>query len=149
MLDLAYIPENCFGFRARSTARAITRVLDARMQKVGLRISQFSVLVALNQSKDASVATLSRSLDIEASALTRNLAVLKKNKWVESDNARGRGGQSVKLTPAGAAVLKRAVKIWHQTQAEFEAALGADADRARNILRKIERVAQSKLKETL
>src|SRR5258707_1043049 len=110
MLDLAHVPEQCLGYRARAAARAVSKVLDNRFAALGLRATQFSVLVAVNQEPQASVAMLARSLDLEASALLRNLAVLEREGLVASNAGRGRNGKTLVLTSRGLALLKKGAK---------------------------------------
>ena len=141
-MDLGHIPEECIGFRARAAARAVNKVLDARLQAIGLRATQFSVLIALNQQPESSVATLARALDIEASALLRNLEVLKRDGLVVSNGKRGRGGQALLLTADGAAVLNKGARIWRKIQNEIAAELGVKTNRTRQALRDIERAAR-------
>ena len=142
-MDFSFIPEECVGFQARAAARAAIKLLDERLQAVGLRATQFSVLIAVNQQPEASVATLARALDLEASALLRNLKVLKRDGLVISNGKRGRTGQALLLTDEGTALLKKGARVWRKTQDEIAAELGAKTNRTRQALRDVERAARA------
>jgi DNA-binding MarR family transcriptional regulator len=141
-MDFGYIPEECIGFGARAAARAAIKLLDERLEPLGLRATQFSVLIAVNQLPEASVAAVARALDIEASALLRNLDVLKRDGLVTSNGKRGRGGQALLLTDEGKALLKKAARVWRKTQDELAEALGAKTNRIRQALRAVESAAR-------
>ncbi len=143
MLDLAHIPEECIGYRARAAARAVSKVLDSRLAAVGLRATQFSVLIAVNQEPEASVATLARSLDLEASALLRNLAVLERQGLVTSDDGRGRRGKTMKLTSKGLALVKKGAKVWRKAQNDLALELSGKFLQTRSALRDIEKAARA------
>lgn len=148
-MDLGHIPEECIGFGARAAARAAIKLLDKRLERIGLRATQFSVLIAVNQMPEASVATLARALDLEASALLRNVDVLKRERLVISDGKRGRSGQALLLTDEGKAILKKGARIWRKTQDDIAVELGAKTDRTRQALRDVEHAARRLLeKET-
>ena len=142
MPDFSHIPAECIGFRARAAARAAVKLLDVRLEAIGLRATQFSVLIAVNQQPRASIATLARALDLEASVMLRNLKVLKRTGLVTSNGKRGRGGQALELTGDGLALLKKGAKVWRKTQDELAEALGAKTNRTRQALNDIERTAR-------
>jgi len=141
-MDFSFIPKECIGFQARAAARAAIKLLDERLEAVGLRATQFSVLIAVNQLPEASIAALARALDLEASALLRNLEVLKRDGLVLSNGKRGRGGQALLLTDEGKTLLKNGARIWRKTQDEIAAELGEKTDRTRQALRDVENAAR-------
>jgi len=118
------VSQICFGHNARMAARAVTRAYDARMQSIGLRITQFGVLVAIGNKEDASAASIARALDIESSAIVRSIELLKKSQLVCSDSGRGRRGQRLFLSAEGKRKLRQALRVWAEAQKEIENLLG-------------------------
>lgn len=131
----------CYGNRARLTARALTRLFNARLRPLGLQITQFGLLVTISRGAHGSVASMADQLDAEPSALLRNLKLLEERGLLRSEGGRGRGGRRLHLTEAGQAILQQAAPIWAQVHAELGAALGAKADETRAALARLEAAA--------
>jgi len=141
MFDTEEIRARCFGQHVRMAARAVTRALDARLQSADLRITQFALLGTIAARSDCSIAAMARQVDIEPSALQRNLAVMEGRGWLEPGGGRGRRGRRFELTPAGEAKLAEAMPIWRAAQAELSGHLGPDAEAMLQTLRNLEKAA--------
>jgi DNA-binding MarR family transcriptional regulator len=137
----------CFGHRARMTARALTRLFNARLQPLGLQITQFGLLVTISSGRHGSVAAMADRLDVEPSALLRNLKLLEARGLLTSEGGRGRNGRRLHLTEAGRALLERAAPLWAEVHAELASALGADETDTRAALARLEAAAVSVAKE--
>src|SRR5690349_6426757 len=91
----------CHCLAARRTARALTRLFEAKLRPHGLRATQFSVLSALALKGATPVSELADFLVLERTTLTRVAAVLERNGWVTvrpGDDARRR---PLQITPRG------------------------------------------------
>ena len=98
------------------------------MAPVGLRISQFSILVRLRQSGPMSLHALAAALVLDRTTLGRNLRPLERDGLVASGaGAEDRRVRLLSVTEAGLALMRRALPAWEQAQAEFEAQYGASA----------------------
>jgi DNA-binding MarR family transcriptional regulator len=118
---------DCLCFRARRTARAITRAYDAALRPTGLQATQLTLIaaVALGEGGAQPMARLSEMLALELSTLTRNLRPLEAAGILEVIRSPGdRRVRLVRLTPAGQARLVEAMAHWTRAHAEVRAALG-------------------------
>lgn len=133
----------CFGHRSRMTARAVTRAFNARLRPLELTITQYILLGVLTGAPDLSVASLADRLDLEPSALLRNLRLLEARGLIESRGGRGPRGRRHIVTAAGLALLEAGVSIWNQIQADISEALGGEGEAVRSALAALERAALS------
>ena len=122
-------------------SRAVTRLYNARMRPLGLQITQFVLLVAISRSADLSVAGMADRLDIEPSALLRNLKLLEDKELVVSTGGRGRRGRRLALTDEGRKLLQKAAPAWARAQAELRQALATHADEVLSMLKRLEAAA--------
>lgn len=133
----------CFGHRSRMTARAVTRAFNARLRPLDVTITQYILLGTLTQAPDLSVAALADRLDLEPSALSRNLRLLEDRGLITSQGGRGPRGRRHTVTGAGLALLSAGVPIWTRIQADLAAALDGRADAVRDSLAALEDAALS------
>jgi DNA-binding MarR family transcriptional regulator len=73
---------------------------------------------------------ISRVLRIEKSTLSRDLELMKKKGWLESDPPDGGRSQTIRLTPQGAKLLAKIGPTWERAQAEAKALIGDDGEQA-------------------
>ncbi|MCH8490538.1 MAG: MarR family winged helix-turn-helix transcriptional regulator [Oceanicaulis sp.] len=119
----------CLCFRARRTARAITRAYDTALRPSGLQATQVTLMsaIALGPHGEQTMGRLSDILALELSTLTRNLRALETAGLVEirrSDT--DRRVRVTQLTGDGKTRLAAALPFWKQAHAEVVAALGTD-----------------------
>lgn len=139
---LAQIPVTCLGMISRVASRAATRVFAAHLAGLDLQTNQFAILVVVRLYGGEGVAALADHLDLNASALTRNLQVLERKGYVAAEGGRGRSGKRLALTEVGEAVLTQAWRRWRQSQAALITELGeADTDLLRGVLHRFESAA--------
>jgi DNA-binding MarR family transcriptional regulator len=129
MSDVIEKPLSCTCFKLRKLARATSRLYDQQMATVGLKTTQYSVLVNIAR-EPAPVAELAERLGIERTTLTRNLKPLSEAGWVELRPGADSRQRIATITPAGRLKLKAAYVAWRAAQTSFEHQLGADALRA-------------------
>ncbi len=133
MADLAgrcrLVAATCAATRIRQAARAVSQHYDKVMRRAGLVRTQFTVLVAsaLAGPGGAPMSALARVLVLDRTSLTRTLAPLEKAGLVRT--TRGPSDSRVRLvqiTAAGSRRLARALDLWEEAQASFQARAGAD-----------------------
>ena len=128
MSDPVEKPLGCTCFKLRKLTRAISRLYDAHLATVGLKTTQYSVLV--NAARAAlPVAELAETLGLERTPLTRNLKPLQEAGWVELKSGADSRQRIVTITGTGREMLKDAYVAWRRAQTEFEALMGRDAVR--------------------
>ncbi|SEI08125.1 transcriptional regulator, MarR family [Rhizobium tibeticum] len=115
---------NCSAMRKAS--RQITRFYDGHLEPVGLRITQFLTLAALDEADGAAVNALAERLDIERTAMGKMVGFLERDGFVtiKPSPADGRV-RIVELTDEGRRLHKRAEPLWEKAQLEFEQLNGA------------------------
>jgi DNA-binding MarR family transcriptional regulator len=108
----------CYANRLRSAARAITRRYDAVLKPLDVRISQLSVLVAINLGDGAlTIVDIANKLGMDRSTLSRNLDPLVRRGLVELGPEARHRARHATLTPDGRALLLAAHPLWLQAQA--------------------------------
>lgn len=113
----------CACQKVRMAARAVTRAYDQALRPSGLRITQFTILVAASVSGGLPLHRLAEILGLERTTLTRNLATIEKEGLIRVARVDGRT-RKVLLSPAGAARLKQALPFWDQAQRTLRRKLG-------------------------
>jgi DNA-binding MarR family transcriptional regulator len=120
------VGRRCACFNLRRVTRAVTQLYDDILRPTGLRVTQFSVLVALRNLKEATVNQLADKLVVDRTTLTRNLRPLEQAGLVRTRPGVDRRVREISLTPAGEVKLHEALPHWREAQAEMRRALGRD-----------------------
>lgn len=110
--DLDYVRGNCAAFSVRKASRVVSRFYAAHLAKVGLEPTQFTILVACARQDKATVTKLASRLEIERSALARNLAVMERQDLVSVEAGKDRRTRLVRITEHGRALLVKAYPHW-------------------------------------
>lgn len=133
----------CACLQARMTARALTRMYDEALRPTGLKVTQLSLLAAIERGATGSISALADMLGLERTTLTRNLKLLGEQGLIAP---RAGGGRAIAyiLTDTGKHALVRATPLWRKAQNQVEAGMGQPAwGQARESLRALRRVARS------
>jgi len=120
----------CIAVRVRLINRAITALYDETLRPYGLRTSQANILAAVARLAEARPAEVSRFLRIEKSTLSRDVELMKRNGWVESDPPTGGRNQTIRLTTQGEKLLVKIRPSWEKAQAEAKLLIGEDGEAA-------------------
>ena len=111
------VASDCIAVRIRLINRVISSVYDEAMRPHGLRISQGNILVLVAQAGRARPAEICRLLRIEKSTLSRDVELMKRQGWVESDPPAGGRNQTLSLTAQGQGLLEAIFPAWEKAQA--------------------------------
>ncbi len=132
-----HVRDHCLCMHVRRAARAIARRYDEALRPVELTNGQFSLLMSLNRPAPVAMADVANLLAMDRTTLTANLKPLERRGLVEvTVEGSDKRSRRLALTDAGRDVLRRAMPIWRQAQAQNEALLnGAAADSVRETLR--------------
>jgi DNA-binding MarR family transcriptional regulator len=118
---------DCFCLQARMTARAVTRAYNAAMAPLGLEITEFSLLLAIDASSVDSISELADLLAFERTTLVRNLKRLEQRKLIAIADRKGRSLRYA-LTAKGHTLLADALPMWRKAQATLRRKLKAGDD---------------------
>lgn len=124
------ISGECLAVRLRSLHRAVTRLYDDALRPHGIRIGQLSLLTVVGRLGDARAADVCRYLNMEKSTLSRDLAPLRANGWLETIAGEDGREKRHRLTAEGAALVAAATPAWRDAQREAKRLLGAEAAEA-------------------
>jgi DNA-binding MarR family transcriptional regulator len=118
-------PEDCNCLAVRQAARHVTQFYDEFLAPAGLRTTQFSILAKLRRLGPMTINTLARDLVMDRTTLGRNILPLEREGLIAVvKGSSDRRSKELRLTDAGAARLRAAVKRWTWAQARFEAVFG-------------------------
>lgn len=119
------IARNCVMTRTRRISRIVTNLYDQALRPYGINAPQFSLLVIIARLAGASRAEIGRANYQERSTLTRNLALLLSEGWVEEVASEG-GGRSrpIVISQAGRELLASAATAWRSAQEKAQQLLG-------------------------
>ncbi len=120
------IAEGCIANRMRRADRAVMHYYDTGLRPFGLKMTQFTLLVALRLKEPVTIQDLAKALVMDRTTLTRNLAALTRQDLVRITPGEDRRTRVVELTAAGHAALARAFPEWRKAQARVRRKLGAD-----------------------
>jgi DNA-binding MarR family transcriptional regulator len=113
----------CACHKARIASRAVTRAYDEALRPVGLRSTQFTVLVAASVAAGIPLNQLATILGLERTTLTRSLDAIEKEGLIRVESVDGRT-RKVVLTQRGKDRLDLALPLWNQAQQNLRRRLG-------------------------
>lgn len=129
----------CLYFNLRKTARLVGQFYDAYFRQIGLRGTQYSLLVAIARLDGPSIGGLSEALGLEQSTVTRNIDLLVRKAYVRADpDPADSRRKLLSVTASGRAKISEAGPVWQEAQAGLIKKLGrGEADRLNKILNQV------------
>jgi DNA-binding MarR family transcriptional regulator len=118
------VATDCIAVRVRLINRVVTAIYDEALRPHGLRVSQANILVAVACKGEARPSDVSRLLRLEKSTLSRDVEVMKRRGWLESDPPAGGRNHVLRLTAGGGDLLDRTRPAWEEAQAEAGRLIG-------------------------
>ncbi len=108
----------CLCTNLRRATRAISNMYDVALAPSGLKITQFSLLRAVQRNEPVAITALAEEMALDRTTLARNLAPLQRDRLVELKPGSDQRVTEVRLTRAGRQAIARALPLWEKTQAE-------------------------------
>lgn len=125
--ELAFgISNKCIASQVRQLNRSVSKIYDDQLRSHGLKISQFTILVAIATMGETSPQIISSTLNLEKSTLSRGLERMIKQEWIEASYSNGGRIQTVVLTEAGKRQVLEASSSWLKAQEQAEQLIGHD-----------------------
>lgn len=115
----------CAAFNLKRASRAVSQLYDAGLQGVGLRSTQFAILVATAKTQPVAVGKLALITRMDQTTMTRNLALMARDGLIDVPRRGAKREKLVRLTAAGERALARAVPVWRVLQERLVGAFGA------------------------
>ena len=120
-------PEDCNCLAVRQAARHITQFYDQWLAPSGLRTTQFSILAKLRRVGPMTINELAAEMVMDRTTLGRNILPLERDGLIAVEQGRhDRRSKELRVTEAGEASFRSAMKKWRGAQRRFEAAFGTD-----------------------
>ena len=115
---------DCYCTQFRRSARALTVIYDAALRTEGIRITQLSLLRALNRLGAATLQELAKEVVLNKTTISRNVKLLDTAGWVEFESTGDLRKKLVKLSSDGKEKLAKANLSWQKAQSKvLESAL--------------------------
>jgi DNA-binding MarR family transcriptional regulator len=130
----------CVGFNLRKTSRLLSQLYERAFKPVGIKGTQFSLLMAVARNKDSTIGKLSQPLGMERSTLSRNIAILQKKGLVTTEEGEDRRHQRIRITDSGISVLREALPLWQGVQECLVRELGEE--RIKNLLEDLQHLSK-------
>ncbi|MGD2271069.1 MAG: MarR family winged helix-turn-helix transcriptional regulator [Desulfobacterales bacterium] len=118
------VARSCAVFNLRKASRALTQLYEAALRPSGLRVTQFTLMVALHLLGAITISRLADTMVMDRTTLTRNLKILEKRGIIKIKQGQDRRERVVVLTEPGKASLEKALPLWDKAQREIVDALG-------------------------
>ena len=115
---------SCVCSRTRMLDRLLTRLYDDALDPAGLRVNQLTMLSLIASMNGLRAVDIGHFLEMDKSTVSRGLALLRENGWVEGIRLPGRSRRTLALTTEGASMLSRAMPHWREAGEEAEQLLG-------------------------
>ena len=112
------IAPTCLCTNLRRTARAISSIYDAALAPAGIKITQFSLLRAVERREPVAISELADEVVLDRTTLARNLAPLERDGLLLLSAGADQRVTEVSLTRKGRERIERALPLWAATQSE-------------------------------
>jgi DNA-binding MarR family transcriptional regulator len=123
-IDMVSLPCACANLRR--AARAVTSLYDEALRESGLRVTQFTLLQALEKTGATSQGDLGATLAMDSTTLSRSLRPLIAEGWIHVVPGDDRRVRTLELTTAGRQRLADANAGWASAQRRLRRELGAE-----------------------
>ena len=122
-----FVRDTCLCLHLQRAARALARRFDDALRPLGLTSGQYSMMMSLNRPQPPNIGSVASLLSMDRTTLTAALKPLQRRDlvtvMVDDEDRRGR---QLRLTPAGQALLARALPVWRRTHAKIDRLLPPD-----------------------
>ncbi len=118
------VAQSCAVFNLRKASRALTQFYETALRPSGLRVTQFTLMVAINLLGAITISRLAETMVMDRTTLTRNLKLLEKRGIIKIKPGEDRRERVVVLTGPGKASLEKALPLWEEKQSQIANGLG-------------------------
>jgi DNA-binding MarR family transcriptional regulator len=127
---------NCLSLR--QATRRVTQLYDQALAPVGLRATQFSLLLQTEALGPIALQPLAEVMVMDRATLGHNVRPLLGRGLVQLEVGRDRRSRELSITQAGRDLLVEARALWRQAQDAFETEMGRDtASAVRGLLHRV------------
>ena len=116
---------SCVCVNLRRAARAVSQIYDEALAESGIKITQFSLLRAVERNEPVAISALADELELDRTTMARNLGPLERDHFVKLTAGSDQRVTEVRLTPKGRAALAKALPLWENAQAGIASLLAS------------------------
>ncbi|WP_339228553.1 MarR family winged helix-turn-helix transcriptional regulator [Oceanobacillus sp. FSL K6-2867] len=140
--ELDFIIQSCACANIRKAARIVTQVYEREMAEIGLKSTQYYMLVNIARYRKISISKLGDIMLLDQSTVTRNVNLLKNDGYVNITRMiNDSRTKSVSITEVGLSKIEEATPIWLKLQNNVEHDLGKET--YQDLLEKLQKLQQS------
>ncbi len=110
------IGNTCIAGNLRRADRVVAQIYDDAFRSLGLRGTQFTVLIATRYMEPVTMSILAEKLAMDRTTFTRNVKPMFKQRWLEMVTGNDRRERCLSLTPDGQRLVIRAHRAWQSAQ---------------------------------
>ncbi|WP_397448211.1 MarR family winged helix-turn-helix transcriptional regulator [Pseudomonas sp. NA-150] len=111
---------DCYCTQFRRAANSLTSIYDRALKPVGLKITQFSMLRALERLGSATFTEMAKEAALDKTTISRSLKLLIDAGWVSISNEQDARFKVASLSPEGTKMLRQAEDYWRLAQRQVE-----------------------------
>lgn len=111
---------DCYCTQFRRAANSLTSIYDRELRPVGLKITQFSMLRALERLGSATFTELAKEAALDKTTISRSLKLLIEAGWVSISNEQDARFKVASLSLEGTLKLRQAEEYWRIAQRQVE-----------------------------
>jgi DNA-binding MarR family transcriptional regulator len=127
---------NCLPLR--QATRRVTQLYDQAFVPLGLRATQWALLVEAKRQGPIAINPLAERLVMDRATLGHNLRPLQARGLVKLQVGRDRRSREIAITAAGRKIVAEGRRLWSRAQRAFEKEIGAaTAAGLRNLLQQV------------
>lgn len=116
----------CYATTLRRASRRISQRYDHALAPVGLRATQFAMLVTVQERQPIAINELADLLDLDRTTAGKNVRPLEQHGLVATRTSpEDRRIRTIALTDAGADLIALALPLWRDAQRDTEVQIGA------------------------
>lgn len=119
-------PKGCTNLKLRQLTRLVTRHYDHYTAAAGLKTTQYSLLSHVERLGPIRPGDLARSMQMDASTLTRNMQPLVAQGWLRIGAGEDARSRLVEITDAGRAKRVEGQRAWKLAQLALNDRLGVE-----------------------
>ena len=116
----ATVSNECVANQVRQLNRSLSRIYDEQLRPHGMKISQFTILVAIANLGEVTPQTISSTLSLEKSTLSRSLEHLVQKGWLVANYSQKNRIQTITITEAGKKQIIKVNPSWSKAQKQVE-----------------------------
>lgn len=109
----------CLNFNLRRTARAVTQYYDEALKPTGLKVTQFTILIAIaveSAAQGGTITSIAKLAMVDRTTLTRSLKILQQEKLIAIRKAQAGNKRRVLITDKGIGKMREVYPYWFRAQ---------------------------------